>query len=215
MTESTYVKDALVWIDCEMTGLDLTKDALIEVAVIVTDADLNPLDKGIDILIKPSEESLAGMDDFVRKMHTSSGLLEELAECTTTMEEAEQQVLDYVSQFTPARKALLAGNSIGTDKSFLARDMPKLIDYLHYRVVDVSSLKEMARRWFPRTFYQSPDKHGGHRALADIQESLIELYYYRSVLFPEGDGPSTAECQQKARQAKKWFATITKTEATE
>ena len=207
MSEKICEKDALVWIDCEMTGLDVEHDDLIEVAVIVTDRELNPLDKGIDVLIPASEQALAGMDDFVRNMHTSSGLLDELSQCSTTMEEAEQQVLDYISQFTEPRKALLAGNSIGTDKMFLARYMPKVIDYLHYRVIDVSSIKELARRWYPRSYYQAPQKNGGHRALADIQESLIELYYYRQVLFPEGEGPTTAECQQKARIAKKWFHT--------
>ncbi len=190
--------DPLVWIDCEMTGLDLHADALIEVAVIVTDYDLQPLDKGIDILITPPPAALEQMNDFVRTMHTNSGLLDELKD-GVSIEEATAQVMEYVRRFVPEQgKAQLAGNSIGTDKSFLARDMPELIDYLHYRVVDVSTIKELAKRWFPRTFFQAPAKHGGHRALADIEESIDELRYYRAVLFPHGIGPSTEDCQKIA-----------------
>ena len=160
--------DPLVWIDCEMTGLDLGVDALIEVAVIVTDYDLKPLEKGIDVLIRPPAAALEQMGDFVREMHTSSGLLDELEEGLTTAE-ARRTVLEYVRSLVPQpRTAQLAGNSVGTDKAFLTRDMPQLIDYLHYRVVDVSSIKELAKRWYPRTFFHSPEKHGGHRALADI-----------------------------------------------
>ena len=192
--------DPLVWIDCEMTGLDLGADALIEVAVVVTDYELKPLGEGIDVLIKPPAAALEQMNDFVRDMHTSSGLLEEL-EQGLTMDEAQTLVLDHVRSLVPTPgTAQLAGNSIGTDKSFLSRDMPELIDYLHYRVVDVSSLKELAQRWYPRTYYQSPKKNGGHRALADILESIDELRYYRRVLFPQGEGPSSEECREVAAE---------------
>lgn len=192
--------DPLVWIDCEMTGLDLGADALIEVAVVVTDYELTPLGEGIDVLIKPPAAALEQMNDFVRDMHTSSGLLEEL-EQGLTMDEAQTLVLDHVRSLVPTPgTAQLAGNSIGTDKSFLSRDMPELIDYLHYRVVDVSSLKELAKRWYPRTYYQSPKKNGGHRALADILESIDELRYYRRVLFPQGEGPSSEECREVAAE---------------
>ena len=167
-----------------MTGLDVTRDALIEVAVVITDADLNIVDPGIDVLITPPAEALEGMNDFVRQMHTSSGLLDELP-TGTTMEDAQQQVLDYIRRFIPTpKKALLAGNSVGTDKMFLEANMPLVIDYLHYRLVDVSSIKELAKRWYRKAFEEAPVKHGGHRALADILESIQELEYYRRVLFP-------------------------------
>ena len=167
-----------------MTGLDGTRDALIEVAVVITDADLNIVDPGIDVLITPPAEALEGMNDFVRQMHTSSGLLDELPS-GTTMEDAQQQVLDYIRRFVPTpKKALLAGNSVGTDKMFLEANMPLVIDHLHYRLVDVSSIKELAKRWYRKAFEEAPVKHGGHRALADILESIQELEYYRRVLFP-------------------------------
>lgn len=167
-----------------MTGLDVTRDALIEVAVVITDADLNIVDPGIDVLITPAAEALEGMNDFVRQMHTSSGLLDELPS-GTTMEDAQQQVLDYIRRFVPTpKKALLAGNSVGTDKMFLEANMPMVIDHLHYRLVDVSSIKELAKRWYRKAFEEAPVKHGGHRALADILESIQELEYYRRVLFP-------------------------------
>ena len=167
-----------------MTGLDVTRDALIEVAVVITDADLNIVDPGIDLLITPPAEALEGMNDFVRQMHTSSGLLDELPS-GTTMEDAQQQVLDYIRRFVPIpKKALLAGNSVGTDKMFLEANMPLVIDHLHYRLVDVSSIKELAKRWYRKAFEEAPVKHGGHRALADILESIQELEYYRRVLFP-------------------------------
>ena len=167
-----------------MTGLDVTRDALIEVAVVITDADLNIVDPGIDVLITPPAEALEGMNDFVRQMHTSSGLLDELSS-GTTMEDAQQQVIDYIRRFVPTpKKALLAGNSVGTDKMFLEANMPLVIDYLHYRLVDVSSIKELAKRWYRKAFEEAPVKHGGHRALADILESIQELEYYRRVLFP-------------------------------
>ena len=167
-----------------MTGLDVTRDALIDVAVVITDADLNIVDPGIDVLITPPAEALEGMNDFVRQMHTSSGLLDELPS-GTTMEDAQQQVLDYIRRFVPTpKKALLAGNSVGTDKMFLEANMPLVIDHLHYRLVDVSSIKELAKRWYRKAFEEAPVKHGGHRALADILESIQELEYYRRVLFP-------------------------------
>lgn len=167
-----------------MTGLDVTRDALIEVAVVITDADLNIVDPGIDVLITPPAEALEGMNNFVRQMHTSSGLLDELPS-GTTMEDAQQQVLDYIRRFVPTpKKALLAGNSVGTDKMFLEANMPLVIDHLHYRLVDVSSIKELAKRWYRKAFEEAPVKHGGHRALADILESIQELEYYRRVLFP-------------------------------
>ena len=167
-----------------MTGLDVTRDALIEVAVVITDADLNIVDPGIDVLITPPAQALEGMNDFVRQMHTSSGLWDELPS-GTTMEDAQQQVLDYIRRFVPTpKKALLAGNSVGTDKMFLEANMPLVIDHLHYRLVDVSSIKELAKRWYRKAFEEAPVKHGGHRALADILESIQELEYYRRVLFP-------------------------------
>ena len=190
----------LVWIDCEMTGLDLDKDGLVEVAVVITDEQLNVVDPGIDIVIRPSQEALDNMGDFVRNMHTESGLIDEF-ETGVSLEEAQREVLDYVKKFVPQpRQALLAGNSIGTDKAFLERDMPELINYLHYRVVDVSSIKELAKRWYHRTFEEAPAKHGGHRALADILESIQELVYYRRVLFPQGEGPSRQEARQVAAE---------------
>ncbi|HEU5484119.1 MAG TPA: oligoribonuclease [Microlunatus sp.] len=186
------MSDELVWIDCEMTGLDLTADELVEVAVLVTDAELNVLGDGVDVVIKPSDQALAQMGDFVRTMHATSGLLDLLAG-GTTMGDAEEQVLAYVREHVPdARKAPLAGNTIGTDRAFLARDMPTLEGHVHYRNVDVSSIKELARRWFPRIYYNSPAKSGNHRALADIRESIEELRYYREVLFVPPPGPDSA-----------------------
>ncbi|MBV7363970.1 oligoribonuclease [Actinomycetaceae bacterium TAE3-ERU4] len=202
------VKDALVWIDCEMTGLDIEKDALIEVSVIVTDAQLNPLDTGIDVLISPDPHSLENMDSFVRNMHTKSGLLEELKKCDTDMASATKQVLEYIRQYVEPQKALLAGNSVGTDKMFLARDMPEVIDFLHYRIVDVSSIKELAKRWFPKAFFNSPQKLGGHRALGDIQDSIAELRYYRRALFPEGEGPSSLEFKEYASETFAWRTSL-------
>jgi oligoribonuclease len=183
--------DRIVWIDCEMTGLNLTTDALIEVAALVTDYELNQLGDGIDLVIKPAAEALEQMDDFVRDMHTSSGLLEELA-TGITMADAEQQVLAYIRQWAPeASKAPLGGNTVGTDRGFLARDMPELESHLHYRIIDVSSIKELALRWYPRAFFGSPKKAGGHRALADIRESIAELRYYREAIFVAPPGPDS------------------------
>ena len=200
VSKQMTTSDPLVWIDCEMTGLELSTDALIEVAVVVTDYDLKPLAEGIDVLIRPPADALERMGDYVRNMHTSSGLLTEL-EGGLTMEAARKTVLDYVTSLVPEpRTAQLAGNSVGTDKAFLARDMPELIEHLHYRIVDVSSLKELAKRWYPRTFFHAPKKAGGHRALADILESIDELRYYRAVLFPHGEGPSCQECKEAAER---------------
>jgi oligoribonuclease len=190
--------DRLVWIDCEMTGLDLTSDALVEIACIVTDGELTTLDDGIDVVIKPPPEALDQMADVVREMHTSSGLLAELG-AGLTLAEAQDLVLAYVRQHVPeSRKVPLCGNSISTDRSFLARDMPELDDFLHYRMVDVSSIKELARRWYPRTYFASPEKHGGHRALADIKESIRELRYYREAVFVPQPGPDTARAREIA-----------------
>lgn len=190
--------DRIVWIDCEMTGLDLGRDALIEVAAIVTDSELNALDDGVQVVIRPAAEALAGMDEVVISMHTASGLLTEL-DAGITMPEAEKLVLGYVQRHvSAARKAPLAGNSVGTDRGFLARDMPELEQYLHYRIIDVSSIKELARRWYPRVYYQSPPKAGGHRALADITESIRELQYYRAALFVAQPGPDSVAAKRIA-----------------
>ncbi len=184
--------ERIVWIDCEMTGLDLVHDALIEVAVVVTDAELTILDDGLDIVIKPTPEALAQMGDFVRQMHTTSGLLEELDD-GITMADAETKVLEYITALVPEpRKAQLAGNSIGTDRNFLVRDMPRVVDHLHYRVIDVSTIKELARRWYVRAYFQSPAKSGGHRALGDIEDSIRELRYYRAAVFVPSPGPDSA-----------------------
>ena len=183
--------DGLVWIDCEMTGLDLARDALIEIACLVTDGELNLLDEGIDEVIKPPPEALDQMADVVRSMHTASGLLNMLG-AGITLAEAQERVLDYVRGYVKEpRKAPLCGNSIATDRAFLARDMPELDAYLHYRMVDVSSIKELARRWYPRTYFASPLKTGGHRALADIKESVRELQYYRQAIFVPEPGPDS------------------------
>ncbi len=183
------MNERLVWIDCEMTGLDLEADALIEVAALVTDFDLNVLGDGIDLIVKPPEKALDQMGDFVRNMHTESGLLVEL-ENGIAMKDAEQQVLDYIKLHCPdGSRPPLAGNTVATDRSFLLRDMPTLEAFLHYRIVDVSSIKELSRRWFPRAYFQSPAKRGNHRALADIQESIEELRYYREAVFVPSPGP--------------------------
>ena len=185
------MNDRLVWIDCEMTGLDLVADALIEVAALVTDFDLNVLGDGIDLIIKPPAGAIAQMDPYVRNMHEKSGLLDEL-DGGITMAEAEAQVLEYVRQHCPdGSRPPLAGNTVATDRSFLVRDMPTLEAFLHYRIVDVSSIKELSRRWFPRAYYQAPPKRGNHRALADIQESIEELRYYREAVFVAPPGPDS------------------------
>lgn len=186
------MNERLVWIDCEMTGLSLETDALVEVAALVTDFDLNVIGEGIDVLIKPPQAALDQMIDFVRNMHVTSGLLDEL-EGGTTMEDAEQQVLAYIKEHCPdGSRPPLGGNTVATDRSFLARDMPTLEGFLHYRNVDVSSIKELARRWYPRTYFAAPAKRGNHRALADIQESIEELRYYREAVFVPQPGLDTA-----------------------
>ncbi len=191
MADVKMNNDRIVWIDCEMTGLDLDNDALIEVAVLITDFDLNQVDDGIDVLIKPEPAALEQMNDFVRDMHTTSGLLEEL-DGGLTMADAEAKVLEYVRQHAPeAGKWPLGGNSVGTDRAFLARDMPQLIEHLHYRIIDVSSIKELSRRWYPRVYFNAPKKGGGHRALADITESIAELRYYREAVFVPQPGPDS------------------------
>ncbi len=185
------MNDRLVWIDCEMTGLDLGEDALIEVAALVTDFDLNVLGDGVDVVIKPPAAALDQMNDVVTAMHTASGLLTEL-DSGVTLEEAQDQVLAYVREQVPEPgRAPLAGNTVGTDRAFLARDMQALEAHLHYRIVDVSSIKELSRRWFPRAYYAAPAKSGNHRALADIRESIEELRYYRAAVFVPSPGPDS------------------------
>lgn len=191
--------DRLVWIDCEMTGLDLAKDALIEIAVLVTDAELNVLGEGVDLVIHADDEALANMPDVVRDMHARSGLTEEVRRSTMTLEEAERQALAYIREHVPdPQTAPLAGNSIATDRGFIARDMPALDSHLHYRMVDVSSVKELVRRWYPRVYYAKPEKGLAHRALADIKESIGELRYYRRTAFVPQPGPSSEEARAAA-----------------
>jgi oligoribonuclease len=192
--------DPLVWIDCEMTGLDPAVDVLVEIAVIVTDTELQPLDNGLDVLIATDPGKLAGMEAVVRDMHTQSGLLTALASATTSVADAERAVLDYVRRWAPERrKAPLCGNSIATDRAFIATYMPALDDHLHYRMIDVSSVKELARRWYPRVYFNAPVKSGGHRALADILESINELRYYRATLFVPPPGPDTESARAAAQ----------------
>jgi oligoribonuclease len=192
------VNDRLVWIDCEMTGLDLGADALIEVAALVTDFDLNVLGDGIDVIIKPPAEALAQMVPFVTEMHTKSGLLTEL-DSGITMEDAQARVLAYIKEHcADGSRPPLAGNTVATDRSFLARDMPELEAFLHYRIVDVSSIKELSRRWFPKAYFNAPAKSGGHRALADIQESIEELRYYRQAVFVPEPGPDSEDAKRIA-----------------
>jgi oligoribonuclease len=203
--------DRLVWIDCEMTGLDLAHDALVEIACIVTDGELNPLDDGLDLVIKPPAEALDHMPEVVRDMHTASGLLSELAS-GITLAEAQDQVVGYVRAHVPeSRKAPLCGNSIATDRTFIARDMPELDAFLHYRMVDVSSIKELARRWYPRAYFASPPKQGGHRALADIRESIQELRYYREAVFVPPPGPDSATAKQIAARQQAATKALTNT----
>ncbi len=176
-----------------MTGLDPAVDELVEVAVVITDYDLAPVDEGFQVVIKPSAEALEQMNDFVRDMHATSGLLDQL-ESGLDLAEAEAQVLSYIQQFVPdAQSAPLAGNTIGTDRMFLQKYMPLVHEHLHYRNIDVSTIKELSKQWFPKAYYQSPDKNGGHRALADILESIRELAYYRSAVFVDAPGPATTE----------------------
>jgi oligoribonuclease len=190
--------DRLVWIDCEMTGLDLEVDQLVEIAVIVTDFELRALDPGLSIVIRPDASAMEHMSAFVHDMHVKSGLLDEIPG-GVSVAEAEFQVLEYVQRFAPQEgKAPLAGNTIGTDRMFLAAQMPRLDRWLHYRNVDVSSIKELSRRWFPRAYFHAPAKDGGHRALADIRESIRELAYYRQAVFVPEPGPTTDEARAVA-----------------
>ena len=187
-----------MWIDCEMTGLDLEADALVEVAALVTDFELNVFGEGIDLVVKPPAEALAQMGDYVRTMHETSGLLTAL-DSGTTLAEAEEQVMTYIREHCPqGSRPPLAGNTVATDRAFLARDMPTLEAFLHYRIVDVSSIKELARRWYPKAWFQSPVKQGNHRALADIQESIEELRYYREAVFVPAPGPDTETARRIA-----------------
>ncbi|GHD78435.1 oligoribonuclease [Salinibacterium amurskyense] len=198
--------DYLVWIDCEMTGLDVEIDELVEVAVVITDYDLVPVDEGMTIVIKPSEAALANMGEFVTAMHTSSGLIEEMP-LGVSLAEAETAVSDYILQYVPnARTAPMAGNTIGTDRTFLAKYMPSVDTHLHYRSVDVSSIKELSKRWFPRVYFNAPDKNGGHRALADILESIRELDYYRKAVFVGEPGPTTEQVQAISADVVDGFA---------
>ena len=185
-----------MWVDCEMTGLNPNTDELVEVAVVITDFQLAVLDPGLQVVIKPSATALESMGDFVREMHTSSGLLDEL-DAGVSLAEAEKMILDYITQFVPeAGHAPLAGNTIGTDRVFIHKDLPAVHAHLHYRNVDVSSIKELAKHWFPKSYFQSPEKNGGHRALADIMESIRELQYYRRAVFRDEPGLGTPELKE-------------------
>ena len=197
--------DRLVWIDCEMTGLDLGVDELVEIAVVITDFELNVLDPGFQIVIKPDDSALANMGEFVTEMHRSSGLLDEIPH-GVSLADAEFQTLEYIQRFAPVEgKAPLAGNTIGTDRMFLAKYMPRVDRWLHYRNVDVSSIKELSRRWYPRAYFQAPAKNGGHRALADIRESIRELAYYRAAVFVPQPGPSSDEAKAVSASAVSSF----------
>ena len=196
------ISENLVWIDCEMTGLNPEADCLVEVAVVITNSELEILDAGLDVVIKPRADSWANMNDFVRNMHTESGLINEV-ETGLDLAEAEQVILDYIKRFVPnAKEAPLAGNTIGTDRMFINKYMPNLDQHLHYRNIDVSSIKELTRRWYPRVYFQMPKKDGGHRALADILESIQELQYYRQTVMVPVPGPSTDEAKAAAENIK-------------
>lgn len=203
MTPNQIAKnDRIVWADCEMTGLDPDRHVLVEIAVVVTDADLTPLDDGIDIVIHASEDDLAGMDDFVARMHANSGLTEQIRESPVSVTDAEAQVVEYLKRYVPVSGAApLAGNSIASDRKFISRYMPDLDAFLHYRMIDVSSIKELARRWYPRAYSNQPDKGMQHRALADIRESIRELDYYRRALFVPAPGPTNGEAKEFADAA--------------
>ncbi|MBO0871630.1 MAG: oligoribonuclease [Micromonosporaceae bacterium] len=193
--------DLLVWIDCEMTGLDLAKDSLIEVAALVTDPDLNVLGEGVDVVIHAGDAALSGMFDVVREMHDRSGLTEEVRNSTVTIADAEAMIMSYLLEHVPdPRTTPLCGNSIATDRGFLARDMPRLDAHLHYRMIDVSSVKELCRRWYPRAYYGQPAKGLAHRALADIKESIRELDYYRRTVFVPPPGPDVETAKAIAAQ---------------
>ncbi len=194
------VNERLIWIDCEMTGLDMVNDALIEVAALVTDFDLNVLGEGVDIIVRPPPEALEQMIPFVRSMHEKSGLLDKLAH-GVTLPEAEERVLSYIREHcAPDSRPPLAGNTVSTDRLFIARDMPALDAFMHYRIVDVSSIKELSRRWYPKAYFGAPAKRGNHRALADIQESIEELRYYRDTVFVPSPGPDSAAARAIAER---------------
>jgi oligoribonuclease len=198
--------DLLVWIDCEMTGLDITIDELVEVAVVITNYDLEPLDPGFSIVIKPDRTAWDNMGQFVRAMHTESGLINEIAS-GVSLADAEYAVNEYILRFVPTpQSAALAGNTIGTDRTFLAKYMPRVDSHLHYRSIDVSSIKELSRRWFPRVYFNAPSKDGGHRALADIRESIRELDYYRKAVFVQEPGPTTEQVQAISTEVIEEFA---------
>ena len=207
--------DQIVWIDCEMTGLDVDADGLCEIAVIVTDFDLKPLDAGFEIVINPGEAALAHMNDFVRSMHEKSGLLPKIAS-GATLADAEQQVIDYLKRFvTAGRRPLVAGNTIGMDRRFIAKYLPTLEERLHYRSVDVSTIKELSRRWYPAGYFAAPEKRGGHRALADIAESIQELAYFRDAVMVAQPGPDKAAATEFSRAAIDRYASLIDTEQTE
>jgi len=198
--------DLMVWIDCEMTGLDVGIDELVEVAVVITDYNLVPVDPGFSIVIKPDQAAFDNMGDFVLAMHKDSGLLDEIPH-GVTLADAEYAVNEYILRFVPTpQSAPLAGNTIGTDRTFLAKYMPRVDGHLHYRSIDVSSIKELARRWFPRVYFNAPAKNGGHRALADIIESIRELDYYRKAVFVADPGPSTEDVQLISAQVVAGFS---------
>ncbi|MDP4756677.1 MAG: oligoribonuclease [Aquiluna sp.] len=192
------MSDYIVWVDCEMTGLDVAIDEICEIAVIVTDQELNEVDPGLQIVVKPGRKALKNMGEFVTNMHTESGLIEEIPN-GVSISKAETQVLEYIKQWIPEeRSAPLAGNSIGTDRMFLNRQMPNLDSFLHYRNIDVSSIKELTRRWYPRVYFQMPKKTGNHRALADIKESIRELRYYRQTVLVAAPGPDSDQAKAVA-----------------
>jgi oligoribonuclease len=192
--------EQLVWIDCEMTGLDIENDGLVEIAVIITDFELNLLHPGLALVMNPGDNALANMGEFVRTMHEASGLLPEIA-AGMSVADAEAAVIAYIDEHVPGpRRPILAGNTIGMDRAFIMRYMPALDDRLHYRNLDVSSVKELSRRWFPSSYFCAPEKNGGHRALADIQESIRELAYYRKTVFVDGTGPASADAKRFAQE---------------
>jgi oligoribonuclease len=198
--------DLLVWIDCEMTGLDISIDELVEVAVVITDYDLVAVDPGFSIVIKPDQSAFDNMGEFVTNMHKESGLLEEIPN-GVSLADAEFAVNEYILKFVPTpQSAPLAGNTIGTDRTFLAKYMPRVDSHLHYRSIDVSSIKELSRRWFPRVYFNAPAKDGGHRALADIRESIRELEYYRRAVFTAEPGPTTEQVQAISAEVAEGFA---------
>jgi oligoribonuclease len=188
----------LVWVDCEMTGLDTQNDVLVEIAVLVTDSDLNIIGDGVDLVIKASPEQISGMNEFVTKMHTDSGLINEIPN-GVSVSDAENLILKYLeSAGVAAGKSPIAGNSVYVDRIFISRDMPKLAEYLHYRTIDVSSIKELTRRWYPKVYFNAPAKTGNHRALGDIRDSIAELSFYRKTVFVDQPGPQSADIKQIA-----------------